>query len=140
MAAEAHPDFWVRLPFSARSAGEARRQFAAWVSEHDGVLADDADRRYEAQLVLTELVGNSVRHADPLPDGTVEVGWAQGSEGLDIAVRDGGGPEVPQVRQAEPMATEGRGLAVVSALAGSWWVDRTGERTTTHAVLPLHDW
>lgn len=135
MTAETAPGFWLRLPFAPQSAGEARRRFDAWASEHDGPLAADPERRYEAQLVLSELIGNSVRHAAPLPDGTVEVGWESADGGLDIAVCDGGGDAVPRVREAPLLAAEGRGLAIVSALASSWWVDRADDRTTTHALL-----
>lgn len=135
MTAEATPGFWCRLPFSPQSAGEARRRFDAWITEQDGALAEDRDRLYDAQLVLSELIGNSVRHADPLPDGTVEVGWGADERGLDIAVRDGGGKALPEVRETPLMATDGRGLAIVSALARTWWVDRSDNLTTTHAVL-----
>lgn len=135
MATEANRGFWLRLPFSPQSASEARRQLDAWITEQGSDLADDVDRRYDAQLVLSELIGNSVRHAAPLPDGTVEVGWDVADSGLDIAVRDGGGVDLPQVREAPLMATGGRGLAVVSALARTWWVDHTDDLTTTHAVI-----
>ena len=127
---------WFRLPFAAESAGLARRKLDAWVSEHaTGVVARE-DWHDDARLVLTELVGNSVRHAEPLPDGTVEVGWlADNGYGVDIAVRDGGSASVPSVQDAGLFDTSGRGLAIVEALALRWWVDRTGARTTTHALL-----
>lgn len=135
MAAQETPGFWLSLPFAPQSAGEARREFDTWLTEQDGDLAADPGRRYDAQLVISELIGNSVRHAMPLPDGTVEVGWAPADGGLDIAVRDGGAEGVPEVQEASMLGTSGRGLAIVAALARSWWVDRTSGATTTHAVI-----
>ncbi|RYE77541.1 MAG: ATP-binding protein [Myxococcales bacterium] len=139
MTAEATPGLWLSLPFAPQSASEARRRFEEWLAaQADGSLcaaARDDDRRYDAQLVLSELIGNSVLHAAPLPDGTVQVGWVPGADGLDIAVRDGGGKAVPEVQDAPLMANGGRGLAIVAALARSWWVDRTTGQTTTHAVI-----
>lgn len=135
MAAPEAENVWLRLPFSPESAGEARRRFDSWLSDHAPTPWPRDDWRDDVQLVLSELVGNSVRHANPLPGDAVEVGWAHGDEGLDIAVRDGGAAQLPEVRDADPLGVSGRGLTVVEALAARWWVDRTDQRTTTHALL-----
>ena len=135
MAAPETENVWLRLPFSPESAGEARRRFAAWLSEQSPASAPREEWRDDVLLVLSELVGNSVRHASPLPGDAVEVGWTCRDDGLDVAVRDGGAPQLPQARSPEPMATSGRGLKVVDALAERWWVDQCEQRTTTHALL-----
>ncbi len=135
MAAPEVENVWLRLPFSPESAGEARRRFDSWLTSHAPTPSAREDWREDVQLVLSELVSNSVRHASPLPGDAVEVAWSHGDEGLDIAVRDGGSDTLPQVRDQEPMDVGGRGLMLVEALAARWWVDQSGQRTTTHALL-----
>lgn len=122
---------WHRLPFAPESAGEARRMLDSWLTDR----TEKPELRDDARLVLSELIGNSVRHAAPLPDGCVEVSWELADEGVDIAVRDGGGAAVPEVQQHDLFALGGRGLAIVEALCQRWWVDANGGRTTTHALL-----
>ena len=75
------------LPFTAESAAIARKQLVDWMRQLDAHV----DKRHDARLVVSELVGNSVRHARPLADGTMHVAWNAGPAGLDIAVTDGGG-------------------------------------------------
>ncbi|MET0998677.1 MAG: ATP-binding protein, partial [Marmoricola sp.] len=74
------------LPFSAESAAVARRQLVEWMR---GLGVGD-ETRDDARLVVSELVGNSVRHARPLADGTMRVTWETNPTGVDIAVTDGG--------------------------------------------------
>jgi serine/threonine-protein kinase RsbW len=135
MSAAADSGYWLRLPFSPESAGAARRMLDVWLQDQPSDVVVRDDWTDDARLILSELVGNSVRHAAPLPGDTVEVGWGLADKGLDIAVRDGGSTVVPEVQQAEPLATAGRGLAIVEALCQRWWVDRSDQRTTTHALL-----
>ncbi|MCM0675169.1 ATP-binding protein [Micromonospora phytophila] len=80
--------------------------------------------------VLAELVGNAVRHADPLPGGVVRVAWRlrTSTEGQQVQLRvtDGGAVGEPRVRAADPDAIDGRGLHIVSGLADRWGVERDG--------------
>ncbi|WP_172875777.1 ATP-binding protein [Micromonospora inositola] len=80
--------------------------------------------------VLAELVGNAVRHADPLPGGVVRVAWrlrstAEGQR-VQLRVTDGGSASGPLMRAASPDAVDGRGLHIVSGLASRWGVERDG--------------
>ncbi|MET7875406.1 ATP-binding protein [Micromonospora profundi] len=80
--------------------------------------------------VLAELVGNSVRHARPLPGGVVRVAWrlrpsAEGPR-VQLAVTDGGASTRPRIRTANPDAADGRGLHIVAGLATRWGVERDG--------------
>ncbi|MET8083456.1 ATP-binding protein [Micromonospora sp. NPDC005194] len=99
-------------------------------------LADDlADVVTPALLadliaVLAELVGNSVRHARPLPGGVVRVAWrlrasAEGPR-IQLRVTDGGAGTSPRIRTASPDAADGRGLHIVAGLATRWGVERDG--------------
>lgn len=123
----------LELPFSAESAAVARRQLVEWMRSLD---ARD-EQRDDARLVVSELVGNSVRHARPLADGTMHVAWVAGPTGIDIAVTDGGALTTPEKVDAGVSDLAGRGLAIVETLAARWWVESTRSRTTVHAVLAL---
>ncbi|GAA2713758.1 ATP-binding protein [Micromonospora olivasterospora] len=80
--------------------------------------------------VLAELVGNAVRHADPLPGGVVRVAWrlrpVSGGQAVQLRVTDGGAAAGPRLRATDPDAADGRGLHIVAGLASRWGVDRDG--------------
>src|SRR5436190_241882 len=123
----------ITLPFSTESAHAAREQLVSWM---DGLTLDDEERD-DARLVLSELVGNAVRHARPLDDGTVVVAWAADTEGLAISVTDGGARTAPARVDAGVSDLSGRGLSIVETLATRWWVETSRSRTTVHALLAL---
>lgn len=92
-------------------------------------VVDDLDRRHvpaevvdEARLAVSELVGNAVRHARPLPDGTVRVHWIIKNGVVELDVTDGGAPTVPRPSQPSVMAVSGRGLRIVRSIAHEWGV------------------
>lgn len=90
----------------------------------------------EAILLVSELVGNSVRHARPLPDGTIGVGWQLEGPWLRVQVTDGGGLcESPQLAHPAPDDVRGRGLSIVNALAARWGVHRAAEYSTVWATI-----
>lgn len=121
------------LPFRAESAAVARRKLVAWMKELDAGTA----QREHARLVVSELVGNAVRHARPLADGTMTVSWDVGPAGIDIAVTDGGAHTVPERLQPGVSDLAGRGLAIVETLSSQWWVESNRSRTTVHALLDV---
>ncbi len=117
------------------SAGQVRRH-----------LTDDLTRQgmpggvvENAALLVSELVGNSVRYAHPLPGGVLRVHWFLDSDRLMLRVTDGGGRDRPRRREAGPRDTRGRGLAIVNAVAADWGVERKsdgiGDPTTVWAAL-----
>ncbi len=89
----------------------------------------------DAPAVVSELVANSVRHAQPLADGCLDVSWALESRGLLISVTDGGSPTNPHRVDAPVSATSGRGLSIVETLVSSWWLENGPSKTTVHALL-----
>ena len=121
------------LPFSPESASVARRQLVEWMRS----LGAADETRDDARLVVSELVGNSVRHARPLADGTMCVAWKSRDCGVDIAVTDGGALTTPEVVEAGVSDLAGRGLTIVETLASRWWVESSRSRTTVHALLAL---
>ena len=123
----------LTLPFAAESAHVARDHLLSWMDE---LSVEDEQRDY-ARLVVSELIGNAVRHARPLADGTVQVAWAAGPRGLDIAVTDGGARTTPERVQASLSDVSGRGLSIVETLSTRWWVETSRSRTTVHALVAL---
>lgn len=122
----------LSLPFDPGSARLAREELAAWLQ----ACRPSAELTEDARLVISELVGNAVRHARPLPDSTMKVTWRCAPEGLDISVTDGGAATVPQRLDAGLSDLAGRGLAIVEALAERWWIEAKKSGTTVHALLP----
>jgi len=125
--------FQLTLPFSAESARVARQEMDSWLSS----LTERSEVLEDCRLVVSELVGNSVRHARPLADGTMEIGWHKNGHGVDIAVTDGGAVTLPRRVEAGLSDLAGRGLAIVEALAEKWWIETSQARTTVHAVLEV---
>ncbi|MER7759013.1 ATP-binding protein [Streptomyces sp. NPDC097619] len=90
-----------------------------------------------AALGVTELLSNVHRHAQP--DKTCAVDMVLRGGLLTVSVRDHD-PRLPEVRQADPLETGGRGLALVAAMSQAWGVRPwdgagTGPRTGTPGKL-----
>lgn len=128
-----HAQVTLRVPFAASSVAVARQHLRAWMIQH----GCDQDAIEDGRIVISELVGNAVRHARPLADGTLLVTWVPEHHGLRIAVSDGGSPTRPHKVNASSSALAGRGMAIVENLALTWWDEQTRSRTTVSAVLPV---
>ncbi len=76
-----------------------------------------------AALGVTELLTNVHRHAQPDKMCTVEIELLL--DHLTVSVHDHD-PRMPEVRIADPLATCGRGLAMVAAVSESWGVRPKG--------------
>ena len=123
----------LRVPFAASSVSVARQKLKTWLVEV-GIRGDLVE---DARVVISELVANSVRHAQPLPDGDILVTWKMAAQGLQISVTDGGSGTRPRKVDAPSSALAGRGMAIVETLAETWWSDKTRSRSTVHAVLAV---
>ncbi|MFD4523634.1 ATP-binding protein [Streptomyces sp. NPDC058470] len=77
-----------------------------------------------AALGVTELLTNVHRHAQPDKLCTVKIELLL--DRLTVSVHDHD-PRLPEVREADPAATCGRGLAMVAAVSESWGVRPDGE-------------
>ncbi|WP_406509712.1 ATP-binding protein [Streptomyces sp. NBC_00212] len=82
----------------------------------------------EAALGVTELLTNVHRHAEPDKVCTVEIELLL--DRLTISVHDHD-PTLPAVRNADALATNGRGLALIAAVSESWGVRPLGESGKT---------
>ena len=124
----------LRLPFHAPAASQVRAELRTWLTEK-GFVGEVVD---DARVVVSELVGNSVRHAVPLPVNDLVVTWALDNGDLVIAVTDGGSPTTsPHIVASSGSAISGRGLSIVEALVDRWWVEDDRGRTTVHVRIPL---
>jgi anti-sigma regulatory factor (Ser/Thr protein kinase) len=79
----------------------------------------------DAKLLATELVSNSILHADLDPGGVIEVTAVRSRNGLRVTVRDEGSASVPDHVVAgsirpSPSGRSGWGLYLVDKLASRW--------------------
>lgn len=123
----------MRVPFAASSVSVARQQLKSWLSD----LGTSRDAIDDARVIISELVANSIRHAQPLPDGNLLITWGIEPRGLQVSVTDGGSPTRPRKVDAPSSALAGRGMAIVETLALDWWAEQTRSRATVHAVLSM---
>lgn len=82
----------------------------------------------QAALGVTELLTNVHRHAEPDKMCTVAIELLL--DRLTISVHDHD-PTLPALRDAEALATNGRGLALIAAVSESWGVRPVGEAGKT---------
>jgi anti-sigma regulatory factor (Ser/Thr protein kinase) len=127
----------VTVRHAPASAGQVRRQLGADLADAGVPPAVIGD----ATLVVSELIGNAVRYATPLPGGTLEVSWTVEPQCIRLRVSDGGGVSVPARYDAGPEDVRGRGLAIVAALARDWGVELaqngSGPMSTVWVDLPV---
>jgi anti-sigma regulatory factor (Ser/Thr protein kinase) len=109
-----------------RSQVRSARQFVATTLVDWGLDAMVAD----AELAVSELVGNAVLHSNGASG--VEVRILAGPRTVRVLVCDDGEvPREPVVEEhPDPVDPTGRGLAVVGVLASAWGIDRSGTGTT----------
>jgi anti-sigma regulatory factor (Ser/Thr protein kinase) len=124
----------VVVPHHARGARLARHRLAGELSP-----VVSAELLADAVAVIAELVGNAIRHAQALPGDVIRVAWRVRTNGtlhlLEVRVTDGGAGAEPRQRDVGVDSIDGRGLAIVSALADSWGVERDGLGQSVWAQL-----
>lgn len=90
----------------------------------------------DAQLIVSELVTNSVLHAQMGPGDSIGVDVTLSDDRLRIAVADDGAACLPHVVEPDAMYPNGRGLLLVQRLSNAWGVIR--ERSgATHVWCEL---
>ncbi|MFE1028038.1 ATP-binding protein [Streptomyces sp. NPDC058818] len=101
------------------------------------MLADIVPCLDDAVLVVSELVGNAVRHTVSGPDClAIEIAADQVFVAVHDPERDHGGVRVPDSSACDPPAETGRGLWLVQVLARRWYVETTEIGKAVVAVLP----
>ncbi|MFH8631237.1 ATP-binding protein [Streptomyces lydicus] len=122
----------VRLPSRPQSAGIARRLTAAVLLRQWSLTPQLAEH---AVLLVSELVGNAVRHTGARTFGLRMLrrrGW------IRIEVRD---PSrgLPCLMPVQAMDTSGRGLFLVDKLSDRWGVDLLPRGKTTWFEMRIAD-
>ncbi|WP_241668315.1 ATP-binding protein [Pedococcus bigeumensis] len=114
----------MRVPWRATSVAQIRKALVDDLEGRDvpGGVID------EAEIVVSELVSNAIRHARPLADGNLRVHWKVKAGVVEVEVTDGGSDTTPRPAPRTIWAPSGRGLRIVRSLAHEWGVteDRTG--------------
>ncbi|MDT0345801.1 ATP-binding protein [Streptomyces litchfieldiae] len=127
------------LPARPESLPTARHAVRTALSEWG--LADRGGLQDNALVVITELLGNALRHAVPLIGGSetpcLVVQLAVDEDRLFLAVTDGSPTALPSVRQAADGDENDRGLALIDALAASWGCSTDRQAKTVWAALRL---
>jgi anti-sigma regulatory factor (Ser/Thr protein kinase) len=112
----------LELPATVHAPARAREAVREAINA-SGIPADD---RWRAEMIVTELVTNAVRHG---PGGPVELAIETGGRGVRCEVLDPG-PGIPHkgILRGEPAAEGGRGLYLVDQLSDSWGVSADRSR------------
>lgn len=104
----------------------ARRSVLSQVS---GKLSDA--RAADLALIVSELVTNSVRHANVGPRQILTIECTTLPDRLRVTVTDPGSPLEPHLRSPDHVASRGYGLSVVDSLSSTWGVMRGRAGTTS---------
>ena len=102
----------VHLDPRPESARRARRVVASALVE-----AGRIDLVETAELLVSELVTNALRHSEP--PCVLSIRFADA--GVEISVEDGD-PSMPVLRPRDELAEDGRGFVLIDALAADWGV------------------
>jgi anti-sigma regulatory factor (Ser/Thr protein kinase) len=123
---EATPAAEITLPDQENSARRARTFLSeAHCTLHHARVLD------EAELLVSELVTNAVRHGGPPVRVRVS---CDGTDGMSVSVTDGN-PH-PPVRRDVPFDAEGgRGVALVDIISDRWGVDHAASGKTVWFVV-----
>jgi len=112
----------------SRAPGVARRAVEELSANLDpGVLRD-------AQLLVSEVVTNSIRHSGS--DAPIQLRVWERSTGLKIEVADGGFGFEPDQRRDPGVDEGGRGLLILAALADRWGTSRDARARVWFELSP----
>ena len=124
--------FELALAPTDTAPNRARAELIAWLDrERHGDLID------VARLLVSELVSNSVRHADLTIDQPLRLSASLRAATLRVEVRDEGTRGTVTRRSPEPRSTAGFGLDLVDQLSRAWGVERDADGTTVWLELAV---
>ncbi|WP_179756507.1 ATP-binding protein [Kineococcus aurantiacus] len=108
------PPARAELPLDLRAVRAARRFLGEQLCTAHHSRVED-----EAELLVSELIGNGLRHGLPPVVLTVE---CDGRAGLRVSVRDHD-PTPPVRRETGPEDESGRGMGLVDLVSDEWGVE-----------------
>lgn len=121
----------MRVPWAAASVATLRKALVDDLRDRN-VAPSVVD---EAEIVISELLSNAIRHARPLSDGNLRVHWRVRAGVVEVEVTDGGGDSAPRPAPRAVWAPSGRGLRIVRSLAHEWGVSEDRNGSTVWASL-----
>jgi serine/threonine-protein kinase RsbW len=113
----------LRLASTADAAAEARRALESLGR------ALSPRRRRDAQLLVSEVVTNAVRHAGLRTDDWIRLTGCLRDRVVHVEVHDPGSGFEPREQHPDPGRASGWGLFLVAELADRWGVERTDPGT-----------
>jgi anti-sigma regulatory factor (Ser/Thr protein kinase) len=121
------PGFQRSLRARPEAASEARRAVST--------LPVPEQNRQSLALVVSELVTNSILHAELGPESPIDLHVVHDGLQVRVAVHDSGAGFAPRTAASRPEG--GLGMMVVAELAESWGVDCDADGCTTWCVLTV---
>jgi anti-sigma regulatory factor (Ser/Thr protein kinase) len=94
----------------------------------DGELS--TARKHDLLLLASELVANSVVHADPDGAPEIRVALVLGPGAVRVMVTEAGSLKTVSVQPRDPLRIGGRGLLLVECLSDSWGTERDASGQT----------
>ena len=119
------------MPWAPAAVGQTRRVLVVDLEDR-GVAPETVG---EAEIVVSELIANALRHARPLADGMIRVHWKVKGGVVEVEVSDGGGASTPRPAPQSLWSSTGRGLRIVRSLAHEWGVTDERNGRTVWAAL-----
>lgn len=121
---------WI-VPFSPTAVRSARTNLTVALRRH-AVAQHVID---DARIVVSELLGNALRHARPIPGAGLVLTLEVAQESLRLSVSDGGSATLPTLLHPPALAPSGRGLTIVRTLTREWGVHEGADGNTVFGVL-----
>ncbi len=119
------------LPHAPASVALARRRLRSELTDA-GVCDSAVD---DANLIVSELLSNALRHARPLASGKIKLAWFRRGDTIEVSVSDGGASTEPRCGPSTLSSLGGRGLGIVESLAQRWGVRHDNGATTVWALV-----
>lgn len=122
-----------RVPFTTSAVRHARTDVTVALRR----LAVPQRVIEDARLVVTELLGNALRHARPTDAGCLVLTLGVRSGAVRLAVSDGGAATLPRLLRVPARSASGRGLGIVGTLTREWGVVDEAGGNTVFGVLSI---
>jgi anti-sigma regulatory factor (Ser/Thr protein kinase) len=120
----------LELPRQLESAAAARHAV-------EGLAEDIGEQLGDVRLLVSELVTNSLRHAQAGPDESIRLTVLADAARVRVEVSDPGEGFQLSGSADDQDAVEGWGLYLVATLSDRWGVDRAADRTASSVWFEL---
>ena len=132
-ATDTAPALSWSVPFNPAAVPTARTSVTIALRRHavpQSVIDD-------ARIVVSELLGNALRHARPIPETGLVLSLELQRDSVRLSVSDGGSATLPTLLHPPELALSGRGLTIVRTLTTEWGVRESADGNTVFGVLAI---